>query len=144
MSEDASQDFFVDGLTEDLIADLSNLSGLFVISRSSAFTLKGQTMRPPQLAEMFGVAYVVNGSMRRAADRVRITAELIEAVNDRQVWAESYDRELIDIFAVQDEVKKRIVQALAVRLRPGEQQLVSTTPTKTSKPTSIICVVDGL
>ncbi len=130
LSEDASQDFFVDGLTEDLIADLSNLSGLFVISRSSAFTLKGQTMRPPQLAEMFGVAYVVNGSMRRAADRVRITAELIEAVNDRQVWAESYDRELIDIFAVQDEVKKRIVQALAVRLRPGEQQLVSTTPTK--------------
>ena len=72
----------------------------------------------------------VNGSMRRAADRVRITAELIEAVNDRQVWAESYDRDLIDIFAVQDEVKKRIVQALAVRLRPGEQQLVSTTPTK--------------
>jgi adenylate cyclase len=130
LSEDDSQEFFVDGLTEDLIADLSNLSGLFVISRSSAFTLKGQTMRPPQLAEMFGVAYVVNGSMRRAADRVRITAELIEAVNDRQVWAESYDRELIDIFAVQDEVKKRIVQALAVRLRPGEQRLVSTTPTK--------------
>ena len=87
-------------------------------------------MRPPQLAEMFGVAYVVNGSMRRAADRVRITAELIEAVNDRQVWAESYDRDLIDIFAVQDEVKKRIVQALAVELRPGEQRLVSTTPTK--------------
>jgi adenylate cyclase len=130
LSEDDSQEFFVDGLTEDLIADLSNLSGLFVISRSSAFTLKGQTMRPPQLAEMFGVAYVVNGSMRRAANRVRITAELIEAVNDRQVWAESYDRDLIDIFAVQDEVKKRIVQALAVRLRPGEQRLVSTTPTK--------------
>ena len=130
LSEDGSQEFFVDGLTEDLIADLSNLSGLFVISRSSAFTLKGQTMRPPQLAEMFGVAYVVNGRMRRAADRVRITVELIEAVNDRQIWAESYDRELIDIFAVQDEVKKRIVQALAVELRPGEQQLVSTTPTK--------------
>ena len=133
LSEDNSQEFFVDGLTEDLIADLSNLSGLFVISRSSAFTLKGQTLRPPQLAESFGVAYVVNGRMRRTADRVRITVELIEAVNDRQIWAESYDRELIDIFAVQEEVKQRIVQALAVRLRPGEQQLVSTTPTKSLK-----------
>jgi TolB-like protein/class 3 adenylate cyclase len=130
LSDDKAQEFFVDGLTEDLIADLSKLSGLFVISRSSAFTYKNQNVRPKQVAEDFGIAYVVNGSVRRASDRVRITVELIEAANDRQIWADRYDRELTDVFAVQDEVKQQIVQALAVKLKPDEQQLASTAPTR--------------
>ena len=130
LSDDKGQEFFVDGLTEDLITDLSNLSGLFVISRSSAFIYKNQNVRPAQVAKDFGIAYVVNGSVRRASDRVRITVELIDAVSEREIWADRYDRQLTDVFTVQDEVKKQIVQALEVKLKPNEQQLVSTTPTK--------------
>jgi len=130
LSNNKQQEFFVDGLTEDLITDLSNLSGIFVISRNTAFTYKNQTTRPTQIAKDLGVTYVVNGSVRREAGRVRITAELIDALNDRQIWAQRYDRDLVDVFAVEDEVKKEIVQSLAVKLAPGEQRLVASAPTK--------------
>jgi TolB-like protein/class 3 adenylate cyclase len=130
LSDNKQQEFFVDGLTEDLITDLSNLSGILVISRNTAFTYKNQTTRPTQIAKDLGVTYVVNGSVRRDAGRVRITAELIDAFNDRQIWAQRYDRDLVDVFAVEDEVKKEIVQSLAVKLGPGEQELVASAPTK--------------
>jgi adenylate cyclase len=130
LSDKKEQAFFVDGLTEDLITDLSNLSGIFVISRNTAFTFKNQTTRPTQIAKDLGVTYVVNGSVQRDAGRVRITAELIDALNDRQMWAQRYDREMVDVFAVADEVKKEIVQSLAVKLAPGEQRLIASAPTK--------------
>ncbi len=131
MSDDKQQEFFVDGLTEDLIIDLSNLSGLFVISRNSAFTYKGQTVKPQQVAKELGVTHVLNGSVRRSADQVRITAQLVDAANDRQVWAGRFDRKLTDIFAVQDEVKQEIIAALAIQLTPGERASVqATAPTR--------------
>jgi adenylate cyclase len=131
MSEDKNQEFFVDGLTEDLIIDLSNLSGLFVISRNSAFSYKGQAVKPQRLASDLGVTYVLNGSVRRAGDRVRITAELIDAKSNRQIWSNRYDRQLTDVFAVQDEVKKQIVSALSVTLSPRDQSRVAAAaPTK--------------
>jgi adenylate cyclase len=126
LSDDAEQEFFVDGLTEDLITDLAKLSGLFVISRNSVFTYKGQAAKAPQVARELGVRYVLEGSVRRAADRLRVTAQLIDAVSDRPLWAERYDRRLDDVFAVQDALKQQIVAALTVELSPGEQaQLVS-------------------
>jgi TolB-like protein len=132
MSDDEDQEFFVDGLTEDLIIDLSSLSGLFVISRNSSFTYKDRTVRPQEVAADLGVAYVLNGSVRRAADQLRITAQLVEAASDRQVWSGRYDRKLTDVFAVQDEVKKEIVAALQVTLRPEEKVQVAAgaAPTK--------------
>jgi class 3 adenylate cyclase len=90
MSEDKNQEFFVDGLTEDLIIDLSNLSGLFVISRNSAFTYKGQTVKPQQVGKELGVTHVLSGSVRRSGDQVRITAQLVEAASDRQIWSGRY------------------------------------------------------
>jgi TolB-like protein/class 3 adenylate cyclase/Tfp pilus assembly protein PilF len=125
LSEDKDQEYFVDGLTEDLITDLSHLSGLFVISRSSAFTYKGLTVRPQQVAQDLKVTHLVNGSVRRSGDQVRITAELVDVINDRQIWSSRYDRKLTDIFAVQDEVKKEIIAALEVRLTPGERKQVA-------------------
>ena len=125
LSQDKDQEFFVDGLTEDLITDLSDLSGLFVISRSSAFTYKGLTVRPQQVAQDLKVTHLLNGSVRRSGDQVRITAELVDAINERQIWSNRYDRKLTDIFAVQDEVKKEIIAALQVRLTPGERTQVA-------------------
>jgi TolB-like protein len=132
MSDEKDQEFFVDGLTEDLIIDLSKLSGLFVISRNSSFAYKGQTVRPQLIAKELGITHVLNGSVRRAGDQVRITAELVDAANDRQIWSGRYDRKLTDIFGVQDEVKKEIIAALEVQLTPGEKTEVAAAapPTK--------------
>jgi len=129
LSGDSEQEYFVDGLTEDLITDLSNLSGLLVIARNSSFTYKNQVVKAQQVAKELHVAYVLNGSVRRAAGRVRITAELTDAASKRQILAQRYDRELTDIFAVQDEVKKEIVSALAVKLEPSEQSRTVVKPT---------------
>ena len=130
LSDDAEQEFFVDGLTEDLITDLAKLSGLFVISRNSVFTYKGQAAKAPQVARELGVRYVLEGSVRRAADTVRVTAQLIDAQSDRPLWAESYDRQLDDVFAVQDALKQQIVAALTVELSPGEQAQLANRPTE--------------
>jgi TolB-like protein len=117
LGNDPEQESFADGLTEDLITDLSRTSGLFVIARNSAFAYKGKAMDVRAIAEDLGVRYLLEGSARRAAGRVRINAQLVDAVNGDHIWAERFDRDLEDIFAVQDEVTARIVEALLGRLR---------------------------
>jgi TolB-like protein/Flp pilus assembly protein TadD len=121
MSDDSEQEYFVDGMTDDLITDLSKLSGLFVIARNSSFTYKGQSVKIRQVAEELGVRYVLEGSVRRAGDQVRINAQLIDATTGGHLWAERYDRKLIDVFALQDEVVQKIVSALTGALTPSEQ-----------------------
>jgi adenylate cyclase len=122
MSSDPEQEYFSDGITEDLITDLSKLSGLFVISRNSVFLYKGKAVKPVQVSQDLGVRYVLEGSIRKAGNRVRITAQLIEATTGYHLWAERYDRNLKDIFAVQDEVTQKVVAALEVKLTHGEQE----------------------
>ncbi len=117
LSNDPDQDAFADGLTEDLITDLSRDSGLFVIARNSAFAYKGKALAVRAIAEELGVRYLLEGSARRAGGRVRINAQLVDAVSGEHLWAERFDRGLEDIFAVQDEVTARIVEALLGRLR---------------------------
>ncbi|WP_132955218.1 winged helix-turn-helix domain-containing tetratricopeptide repeat protein [Rhizobium sp. BK251] len=117
LGNDAEQESFADGLTEDLITDLSRVSGLFVIARNSAFAYKGKAMDVRAIAEDLGVRYLLQGSARRAGGRVRINAQLVDAVSGDHLWAERFDRSLEDIFAVQDEVTAKIVEALLGRLR---------------------------
>ncbi len=121
MSGDADQEYFADGMSEDLITDLSKISGLFVIARNSTFVYKGKSVDVKQVGRALGVKYVLEGSVRRAGDRVRINAQLIDAATGGHLWAERYDGSLADVFALQDEVTKKIITELAVRLTPGEQ-----------------------
>ena len=120
MSDDAEQEYFVDGMTEDLITDLSNLSGLFVIARNSVFTYKGKPVKVKQVAEELGVRYVLEGSVRRASDQIRINAQLIDATSGGHVWAKRYDGSIQDVFALQDQVSAQIVSALAMNLTTQE------------------------
>jgi len=129
MSGDAEQEYFVDGMTEDLITDISKLTGLFVIARNSTFTYKGKSVKVGQVAEELGVRYVLEGSVRRAGNRVRINAQLIDATSGGHLWAERYDRDFRDIFALQDEVVGKIVSALAVKLTVSEQAQLRRKPT---------------
>lgn len=121
MSNDPEQEYFSDGITEDLITDLSQISGLFVIARNSVFTYKGQAVKVQEVHRALGVRYVLEGSVRKADNRVRITAQLVEAVTGGHVWAQRYDRDLDDIFALQDEVTQQIVAALEVKLTKSEE-----------------------
>ncbi len=121
MSGEADQEYFSDGITEDLITDLSNLSGVLVIARNSTFTYKGRSVDVRQVGREFNVSHVLEGSVRRAKGRVRITAQLVESASGHHVWAERYDRNLEDVFAIQDEITQKIVTALDVRLLHGEQ-----------------------
>jgi TolB-like protein/class 3 adenylate cyclase/Flp pilus assembly protein TadD len=121
LSDDPSQDYFADGMTEDLITDLSKISGLFVIARNSSFSYKGQQVKVRQVAEELGVRYVLEGSVRRAGDQVRINAQLIDATTGGHLWADRFDRDLGDIFKLQDEVIGNIVSALAVELTDQEK-----------------------
>jgi adenylate cyclase len=116
MSGDPEQEFFADGLTEDIITALSRFRELFVISRNSAFVYKGKAVRIQDFAKQVGVQYAVEGSVRKAGNRVRVTVQLIDALSDRHIWAERYDRELEDIFAIQDEVTSAIVAILPGRI----------------------------
>jgi adenylate cyclase len=129
LSRDSEQEYFSDGLTDDLITDLAKLSGLFVIARNSVFTYKGQAVNVADVGRALGVRYVVEGSVRKAGPRVRINTQLIDATTGHHLWAERYDRELTDIFALQDEVTQKIVAALEVKLTRGEQQQLSRPPT---------------
>ncbi|QKC93967.1 adenylate cyclase [Mesorhizobium sp. NZP2298] len=117
LSNDPEQEAFADGLTEDLITDLSRAPGLFVIARNSTFAYKGKAMDVRTIAEELGVRYLLEGSARRAAGRVRINAQLVDALSGEHLWAERFDRGLDDIFAVQDEATAKIVEALLGRLR---------------------------
>ena len=122
MSGDAEQEYFSDGMTEDLITDLSKVSGLFVIARNSSFVYKGQSVKVQEIGRDLGVRFVLEGGIRKAGNRVRITAQLIDAGSGGHLWAERFDRDLTDIFATQDEVVEKIVGALAVTLTQGEER----------------------
>ncbi len=124
MSGDPEQDYFSDGITEDIITTLSKLPNLFVIARNSTFTYKGKPVKIHQVAEELGVRYVLEGSVQKSDRRVRITAQLVDTLTGRHLWAERYDRELKDIFTLQDEITKKIVVELQVKLTEGEQARV--------------------
>jgi adenylate cyclase len=121
MSGDAEQEYFSDGMTEDLITDLSKISALFVIARNSSFAYKGRLVKVQEIGRDLGVRFVLEGSIRKSGNRVRITAQLIDAESGGHLWAERFDRDLTDIFATQDEVVEKIVRALAVTLTQGEE-----------------------
>ena len=120
MSEDPDQEHFADGISEDLITDLSRIHWLFVIARNSTFVYKNRAVDVKQVARELGVRYVLEGSVRRAGKRIRISAQLIDAVTGGHHWAERYDRELGDIFAVQDEITRSVVAAIEPRLLAAE------------------------
>ena len=117
MSDDARQEYFVDGMTEDLITDISKIPELFVIARNSVFTYKGKSVKVREVAEELGVRYVLEGSVRRSGDQVRINAQLIDATTGGHLWAERYDGSMEDVFALTDKVTKQIVNALALNLQ---------------------------
>src|SRR5262249_613891 len=108
MSGDPEQEFFADGIAEDIITALSPYPSLFVIARNSCFTYKGRPVEVKQVGRGLGVRYVLEGALRKAGDRIRVTAQLVEAETGRQVWSERYDRDLVDIFAVQDEITEAV------------------------------------
>ena len=124
MSGEAEQEYFSDGISEDIITDLSKVSALSVVARNTAFTFKGQSVDVKEVAKTLGVTYVLEGSVRKAGNRVRITAQLIDGKEGDHVWADRYDRDLDDIFEIQDEISKAIVEALRVKLLPEEKQAI--------------------
>ena len=124
MSKDPDQEYFSDGMTEDLITDLSKISGLLVIARNSTFTYKGKPVKVKQVAEELGVRYVLEGSVRRAGDEIRINAQLVDAITGHHLWAERYDGTMGKIFTLQDQITQKIVSALAVKLTGSEKELV--------------------
>lgn len=141
MSGDVEQEFFTDGMTEDIITELSRFRHLLVISRTSAFAYKGRPMNVPEVAKELGVGYVVEGSVRKAGDRVRVTVQLIDGETDRHIWAERYDRRLEDIFAIQDELTTAIVATLPARVEAATRERV-----KRKRPDSLAayeCVLAG-
>jgi TolB-like protein/class 3 adenylate cyclase len=130
MSADPEQEFFSDGIAEDIITALSKIPILLVVARNSTFTYKGQAVDVKQVSREQGVRYVLEGGVRKVGNRVRVTAQLIDATTGHHIWAERYDRDLVDIFAVQDEITREIVVALDVRLREGEQARIWSGGTK--------------
>ena len=124
MSGDAEQEYFSDGISEDITTDLSKISALAVTARNTAFMFKSQAADVCEIARKLGVSHVLEGSVRKAGARVRITAQLIDGQSGDHVWAERYDRELTDIFAIQDEISKAIVEALKVKLLPAEKKAI--------------------
>ena len=124
MSGDPEQEYFSDGITEDIITDLSKISALAVTSRNSAFVFKGKHVEVPKVARELKVDHVLEGSVRKAGGRVRITAQLVNGSSNDHVWAERYDRDLNDIFALQDEISEAIVKALKLKLLPAERQAI--------------------
>ena len=124
MSRDPEQEYFSDGISEDIITDLSKVSGLFVIARNSAFVYKGKGFNIPEVCRELGVRFALEGSVRKAGNRVRITAQLVDGSSGGQLWAERYDRDLTDIFEVQDDVTQQIVAALRITLSAAEKSLI--------------------
>ena len=124
MSGDPEQEYFSDGITEDIITDLSKVSALSVVARNTAFTYKGHTVDVKDVAQALGVDHVLEGSVRKAGNRVRITGQLIDGKKGDHLWADRYDRDLTDIFVIQDEISKEIVRALRLRLLPEEEEAI--------------------
>jgi adenylate cyclase len=129
MSGDPEQEYFSDGITEDIITDLSKVSGLFVVARNTAFTYKGKTVEVQEIAKHLGVNFILEGSVRKAGSRVRVTGQLIHGKNGGHVWADRYDRDLTDIFAIQDEITHAIVEQLKIKLLPQEKKSIAQAPT---------------
>ncbi|MGD9133941.1 MAG: adenylate/guanylate cyclase domain-containing protein [Desulfobacterales bacterium] len=125
LTGDPDQEYFSDGLSEEIITALSKTSKLFVIARNSSFAYKGKPVKVQQISQELGVKYVLEGSVRKAADRVRITAQLVDAQNGNHLWGDRYDRELKDLFTLQDEITMKIMTALEVKLTEGEQARVT-------------------
>jgi len=124
LSGDPEQEYFCDGMTEDLITDLSKISGIFVIARNSTFTYKGKHIKIKRVAEELGVRYVLEGSVRKVEDKVRINAQLIDVINAHHIWAERYTGNIGDVFSLQDKITQNIVSSLAVKLTPREQRIL--------------------
>ena len=140
LSDHADDEYFADGLTDDLITDLSKISGLFMIARNSVFAYKDRAADLREVARDLGVRYLLEGSVRRAGDQLRINAQLIDGATGDHLWADRFDRDASDIFAVQDEVIRHIVDALAIELSAPEQHRLARLPTtNSSKPTITIC-----
>jgi adenylate cyclase len=129
MSGDSEQEYFSDGITEDLITDLSKVSGLAVVARHTAFTYKNKPVNVQEVGRELGVAFVLEGSVRKAGARVRVTGQLIDSTNGNHVWADRFDRELTDIFVIQDEITHAIVEQLKVKLHPQERKSIAQAPT---------------
>ena len=129
MSGDPEQEYFSDGITEDIITDLSKVSGLFVVGRNTSFTYKGKAVQLQQVAVELGVKFVLEGSVRKAGQRVRVTGQLIDGSTGGHLWADRFDRDLTDIFAIQDEITQTIVDALKIRLLPKEKKAIGQAPT---------------
>jgi adenylate cyclase len=141
LSDDPKQEYFSDGLTDDLITDLSKISELFVIARNSVFTYKGKSVKISQVAEELGVRYVLEGSVRRAEDQVRINAQLIDATTGGHLWAERYDGMMENIFVLQDKITQKIVAALKVTLTAGEEKQAASR--ETSDPAAYDAFLKG-
>jgi adenylate cyclase len=141
MSGDPEQEYFSDGISEDIITDLSKIAGLTVIARNSSFAYKGRSVDIRDVGRELGVHSVLEGSIRRAGKRVRITAQLIDATNGAHLWADRYDRDLTDIFEVQDDVTRRIVDALKITLSPAEKARLA--DAETSNVAAYDCVLRG-
>ncbi|MEO7814523.1 MAG: adenylate/guanylate cyclase domain-containing protein [Sphingomicrobium sp.] len=129
MSGDPEQEYFSDGITEDIITDLSKVSGLFVIGRNTSFTFKGKAVQIPDVASQLGVKFVLEGSVRKAGQRVRVTGQLIDGITGGHIWADRFDRGLTDIFAIQDEITQTIVEQLKIKLLPTEKKAIAQAPT---------------
>jgi len=129
MSGDPEQEYFSDGITEDIITDLSKVSGLFVVARNTVFTYKGKSAEVQEVAKRLGVNFILEGSVRKAGSRVRVTGQLIDGKTGGHMWADRYDRDLTDIFAIQDEITHAIVEQLKVKLLPQEKKNIAQTPT---------------
>jgi len=139
MSGDPEQEYFSDGITEDIITDLSKVSGLFVTSRTATLRYKGKPVDPRRVSRELGVRYLLEGSVRKATGRLRITAQLIDTKTGNHMWAERYDRDLKDVFAIQDDVAKRVVKELAVTLKADEQERLFPGTRRTLRPTKPSC-----
>ena len=133
MSGDGEQEYFSDGISEDIITDLSKVSALSVVARNTAFNFKGKTIDVKDVARQLNVTHVLEGSVRKAGDRVRITAQLVDGEIGDPVWADRYDRDLTDIFAIQDEISKAIVGALKLKLLPQEKKAIEQRGTSSSE-----------
>jgi adenylate cyclase len=129
MSHDPEQEYFSDGITEDIITDLSKISRLHVVARNTVFTYKGKAVKVKQIAHELGVRYILEGSVRKVGERVRITGQLIDAHTGGHLWADRYDRDLTDIFAIQDEINNAIVDQLKIKLLPEEKKAIESDPT---------------
>jgi len=143
MSGDPEQEYFSDGVTEDIITDLGRVSALAVASRNAAFSYKGKTVAPAQIARTLKITHVLEGSVRKSGNRVRITAQLLEAATDTQIWAERYDRTLDDIFAIQADISKAIVAALKLKLLPEEKAAIEQRSTTNSEAYELFLMARG-